>query len=187
VSAQPATVAAAGARFWLPPGAPAVEVAGFTIRGGMVYVGRGLPGALGKDTEPSLIDPDAEARFWPAGPGGRPAPNSRHAQVTRQEAVHRQVVSYAKLTADGRATYLQWLSGGRTGMVPPGLVLLFLTGLERRVLGDLAHGGAPEEFAAISAELRRILAHYGRHPVLYRQANGLLTVTETIGLTRSAA
>jgi hypothetical protein len=185
VAAQPAT--AAGARFWLPPGAAAVDVSGFAIRGGMVYVGRGLPGPHGKDTEPSLIDPDLEARFWPAGPGGRPAPNSRHAQLSRQIPVHRQVVSYAKLTPDARATYLQWLSAGRTGMVAPGLVLLFLTGLERRVLGDLARTGAPEEYAAIGVELRRILSHYGRHPVLYRQASGLLTATETIGLTRSAA
>jgi hypothetical protein len=164
-----------------------VEVAGFAVRGGLVYLGRGLPSALGKDTEPSLIDPEAEARFLPAGPGGRPAPNSRQAQVTRQIAVHRQVVPYAKLTPDARATYLRWLSGGRTGVIAPGLVLLFLTGLERRVLGDLARTGAPEEYAAISAELRRLLTHYGRHPVLYRQASGLLTVAETIGMTQSAA
>jgi hypothetical protein len=97
------------------------------------------------------------------------------------------VTSYARLSPDARATYLGWLSGGRSGQVPPALVLLFLTGLERRVLTDLARGGDAEEYAAIGAELRRLIGLYGRHPVLQRQASGLLTVAETIGMTQSGS
>src|SRR5688500_15342526 len=41
---------------WVPPGRD-VTVAGYVIRGGMLYVGQGLSSITGLRVEPALIDP----------------------------------------------------------------------------------------------------------------------------------
>ena len=114
---------------------------------GLVYAGQGLTSPRG-GTEPSLIDPalrvdsrtlDWEGQclsYWP---------------------------SYADITPAGRAAYLAWLGQGRRRPdTPIGYVFLFMYGLERRVLVDIAK--QPElapELDGIKAEMIALLEFYG--------------------------
>ncbi|MFC7481255.1 TerB N-terminal domain-containing protein [Luedemannella flava] len=80
----------------------------------------------------------------------------------------------------GRGTYLEWLASGRQQPTAPGNVLLFLSGLERRVLVDLRREGTQEEYAAIAAELARLRHSHAQHAAVERHASGLLTVVSTL-------
>ncbi|GAA1787317.1 hypothetical protein GCM10009682_06680 [Luedemannella flava] len=136
-------------------------VGGFQLRGGLFYLGTGLRAAAGNAPEPALIDPTVEVR--------RPAPTKAPGQL-----------SYAKLSPAGRGTYLEWLASGRQQPTAPGNVLLFLSGLERRVLVDLRREGTQEEYAAIAAELARLRHSHAQHAAVERHASGLLTVVSTL-------
>lgn len=135
-----------GTAVWLPADSPPITVSGYTITGGLIYVGSGVPGAYTATDEPSLIDPQAPVR---------------RVRLDQETPSGEQRPSYAELTSGARAAYLEWLAAGRTGATPVAHLWLFLYGLERRVLIDLA--GAPgglSEYAAIAAELTRLTQWY---------------------------
>jgi uncharacterized tellurite resistance protein B-like protein len=142
----PPTVAAPvrGASFALPrpevPVAPAekgrwlaagesVEIRGFQIPGGLLYVGDRLPGTQGAN-DPSLIRPGlhtsrnfdwagASIGYWPA---------------------------YSELSRECRGTYLQWLATGRRDpSAGISYVFVFFYGLERRALVDPSRTAADLE------------------------------------------
>lgn len=135
-----------GAR-WVPPG-ESVEVGGYVLRDGMVFVGQGMRAAVEwRGAEPALIDPRLElasgsqadgatAGYWP---------------------------SYSTVSPAFRARYLRWLAGGR--MDPGadlGCVFLFFYGIERRILVDAEREGvSSEEIALLVTELERLLGLYG--------------------------
>lgn len=126
---------------WVAPGQSA-RVAGFDIPGGFLYIGQHLSSAIGT-IEPSLINPAlplGNDEPYRSGHDLGPAP------------------SYHLISPDSRAAYLAWLAGGRDRAgVPVGFVLLFFSGLERRVLVDAADDPAVQrELPAIAAEVRRI-------------------------------
>ncbi len=146
---------------WVPPG-EAVEVAGFSIPGGMLYFGTGLPPI--KEwrvaTEPALINPglrvqtsgaDLEGKllsYWP---------------------------SYTEIHPTSRAAYLTWLAGGRCAPdAAIGFVFLFFYGLERRLLFDHAQSPIPPaEREAIQSEVERLLQIYGHSNSFRRYASTL--------------
>nr|WP_176921380.1 TerB N-terminal domain-containing protein [Pseudonocardia oroxyli] len=152
-----------GPRFaWIPPGRT-IDIVGFRLSGGMLYLGERLQTQSGI-TEPALIDPtlavdrrrpdwDGEDLFyWP---------------------------SYESITPASRAAYLTWLADGRRHPgVPLGYVFLFFYGLERRVLVDAMGGDAParEELPAIDAEVRRLAALYGNENAFGRYCERFLDV-----------
>ena len=138
----------AGRTRWVPQG-EAVEVAGYVLRDGMVYVGHTLPAAASwAGMEPALIDPrlrvetsptairDSSAGYWP---------------------------SYSQVSPGFRAKYLRWLAGGRSDPeVDTGCVFLFFYGIERRLLLDTKRGVVAEDEAqALIAEVERLLGIYG--------------------------
>lgn len=163
--AQPARTRAPGLRSpaarWVLPGEP-VEVAGFSLPKGMLYVGSGLPAIKewALETEPALLDPalpvdkrsaDFEGRlmsYWP---------------------------SYSNIPPACRSAYLQWLAGGRSAPEAGiGYVFLFFYGLERRLLSDNAQSEIPvTEVDAIRAEIERLLAIYGSSNSFRRYASNL--------------
>ncbi|HEX2223762.1 MAG TPA: TerB N-terminal domain-containing protein [Thermoanaerobaculia bacterium] len=146
---------------WVPPG-ETVEVAGFSLPKGMLYVGRGLQPIKewALDAEPALLDPtlpvdkhnaDFEGRlmsYWP---------------------------SYSDIPPACRSAYLQWLAGGRSApKAGIGYVFLFFYGLERRMLFDNTQSQVPTpEIDAICAELERLLAIYGGSNSFRRYASNL--------------
>src|SRR2546423_4334002 len=133
---------------WVPPG-QVLDVAGYSVPGGLFYTGRGLRDSRG-GTEPSLIDtgcpvdrsrPDWDGGSLPYWPG------------------------YATISPGARAAYLAWLADGRRySRAPIGYVFLFFYGLERRVLCDLAHDDTVRyELPAVRTEGQRLLRIYGEN------------------------
>lgn len=123
---------------WHPIG-QRIQVGGHVLRGG-VYVGRKLRAPSGA-IEPALIDPTLKVAtkrldvsgdtmgYWP---------------------------SYHEIRPEARGAYLSWLAQGRRNSnVSIGYVFLFMYGLERRVLIDVA-GAIAEDDGTLRAELLEI-------------------------------
>ena len=150
----------ASSAFWVPPGHE-VTIKGYSIKGGMNYVGCGLAAVNGGGCEPSLIDPsksvaqtgvDCHVRnthYWP---------------------------SYDSISSEARASYLQWLSLGKSDPAADvGYVFLHFYGLERRVLVDAEHDStAKAELPVIEEEVRRLLGIYGNNGSFRSYAGSLL-------------
>ena len=128
---------------WVPKG-QTVNIAGREVDG-MVYVG--TPPQIGSSyygescrayIDPSLsVAPVGSARA--AGMGYWPG--------------------YSSIPAVCRATYLDWLSEGRTdGSVDPGYMFLFFYGLERRFLVDQPSDGEKQEIVAEVERLKTLFS-----------------------------
>ena len=106
---------------WVPPGR-AATVAGYTIHGGMLYVGHGLSSITGLRVEPALIDPSLPVK--------RSSPDRTGASMTYWP-------SYSSISPECRAAYLDWLATGRRDpSAYIGYVFLYFYGLERRALAQ---------------------------------------------------
>jgi tellurite resistance protein len=149
--------------FWIAPDRN-VQVQGFLIRGGMIYLDGPKTHPSGRRTDPSLIDPykpiaksiaDCHVRhtnYWP---------------------------SYDQITPEARASYLQWLASGRCDpQADVGYVFLYFYGLERRILGDMASDpSAKAELPFLEAELRRLIRIYSSNSSFRSYAGSLLDLT----------
>ncbi|MHC8361604.1 tellurite resistance TerB family protein [Pseudomonas sp. LS2P72] len=148
---------------WVPAG-ESVTVSGFSLPGGMFYVGSTLGGRYDAQ-EPSLINPklriakayvDIEERLMPYWP------------------------SFHSITPEARRGYLQWLAGGRNDpLADTGYVFLFFYGLERRVLVDsVENPKVIAETPLIVEEVQRLLSIYGENRSFRGYAGGLLDYLE---------
>ena len=74
--------------------------------------------------------------------------------------------SYRDINPQARATFLDWLAGGRSDRrIGPGFVFLYFYGLERRFFVDAP---ADEEKRLLVAEIRRLLEIYGENHSVQR-------------------
>lgn len=147
---------------WIPPGGPPAFVAGYTISGGMLYLGEHLPPVRDlRDVEPALINPKL--------PVDRAHPNRSGEGMPYWP-------SYSAISPRDRAGYLEWLAGGRSDpQAYIGYVFLFLYGLERRLLADSRRAPLPPaERDAIHAEIVRLLALYGGNRSFHGYATEML-------------
>ena len=128
---------------WVPAG-QSIEVAGYTIDGGLLYAGHSRPQRY-DENEPSLIDPNLKV-------------NSARPDYAGNTFTYWP--SYDSLKPEARAAYLEWLSHGRRDSeVPIGYVFLFMYGLETRVLVDIANDSSlTYEVPAIRTEMQELLA-----------------------------
>jgi tellurite resistance protein len=141
-----------------------ISVAGYTIPGGLLYIGRHLSPLGGyQDVEPALVNPDLpiddagcdwsgeQMPYWP---------------------------SYSEVVPGCRAAYLRWLATGRKHpTVGIGYVFLFFYGLERRLLGDGARSALPAgESVTVVNEVERLRSLYGQQPSFSRYAVDFLAV-----------
>ncbi|TDC60706.1 hypothetical protein E1200_30045, partial [Actinomadura sp. GC306] len=171
-SPGPCQQAAPAAR-WHGPG-EACRVAERTLPGGMLYVGTGLAAASGDGIEPALIDPrlpvdwgspdwaGRELGYWP---------------------------SYSEISPGCRAAYLRWLEAGRRHHdVSVGYAFLFLYGLERRVLVDLARDAQARAVEAplIRDEVERLLGLFGSDGSFRGYATEFCAVLEARAVAASA-
>ncbi len=86
--------------------------------------------------------------------------------------------SYESLDPRARATYLNWLSRGRTDpTIPIGYVFVFFYGLEQRLLLDDSRDEAP----AILAEVKRLLELHGENHSFRGYASQLLALSALYG------
>lgn len=131
---------------WIPHGRE-VTVAGYTIQGGMLYVGQGLSSITGLRVEPALIDPSLPVK--------RSSPDRSGASMTYWP-------SYSSISLESRAAYLDWLETGRrdpTAYI--GYVFLYFYGLERRALAESPRSDrAKQDLPAILAETEQLLQIY---------------------------
>ena len=129
--------------------AAAVTVGEYPLRDPMVYVSRGNP----PEDEPSCIDL-----------------NLNVGQPKREVAGSLSLdPRYATLTPDQRANYLCWLAGGRRGGLDDfRYALLFLCGLERRLLLE------QRDLSPIVREVVRLLESYPSSGLLEAQLNRFL-------------
>jgi len=139
-------------------------VSGYSLAGGLIYVGHRLPGAAGGMPDPALIDPSL--------PVDRRAPDHSGARMGYWP-------SYSEIDPGCRAAYLQWLANGRHEPgAYIGYVFLYFYGLERRLLVDAEQSAAARhEHQALVTEVQRLLSIYGANYSFRGYARGLLAVT----------
>lgn len=131
---------------WVPPGREAI-VAGYTIHGGMLYVGQGLSSITGLRVEPALIDPSLPVK--------RSSPDRTGASMTYWP-------SYSSISPECRAAYLDWLATGRRDpSVYIGYVFLYFYGLERRALAQTPQSEqARRDLPDVIGEVQQLLQVY---------------------------
>lgn len=136
-------------------------VAGYTLPGGLLYVGEGLEAVAHESVEPALIDPRL--------PVNRSSPAHDGDGMTYWPA-------YSSIGPSNRAAYLEWLATGRRDPdAYIGYVFLFFYGLERRALLDAKKDPAAlAELPAIVAEIERLLTIYGHNGSFSNYAGKLL-------------
>ncbi len=132
-----------------------VIVQGVVISRGGLYVGDELLDMRGEGRDPSLIDPELEARPHPLGRLKFPTP-----------------LSYAAMKPWERHAFLEWLAAPRLEAGSPEFWHLLYYGLERRIFEDHPE---PDELEALSA----LDGDFARCPdvSLRRTASRLFTAT----------
>jgi uncharacterized tellurite resistance protein B-like protein len=143
---------------WVPAG-ESVTVSGFSLPGGMLYVGS----ALGRydAQEPSLINPKLRIA---------------KSYVDIEERLMSYWPSFHSISPEARRGYLLWLeSGRRDPLADTGYVFLFFYGLERRVLVDaVSDPQLKAEIPLIVKEVQRLLSIYGDNRSFRGYAEGFL-------------
>lgn len=147
-SAQPANSVSADS-LWVPCGRT-IQVAGYSIPGGMIYHGTGLKSVNQYDDEPALIRPKLKVDT---------------ANPDRSGSNMGYWPSYSQIHPTSRAAFLEWLSTGRKDpKTNIGYVFIFFYGLERRALVDAKESAAARnEIPAIVTEVKRLLSIYGEN------------------------
>jgi uncharacterized tellurite resistance protein B-like protein len=176
-TATPAVLAKNGDRIryveWFASREP-VTVAGYTIPGGLIYVGRKLA-APQRSIEPSLINPSLRVDVR--------APDTMGVGLSYWP-------TYEGLSPESRAAYLQWLAEGRRNPdTPLGYVFLFMYGLERRVLVDMqATGSSHPDLLPIRAEMTALVEIYAKRSNSFQgYARGFLDVIDMMVSSGSPA
>jgi tellurite resistance protein len=141
-------------------------IGGYTITGGMIYLGNSLVAPQTGGTDPALIDPALDV-------GGMP--NRTGEGLTYWPG-------YGTISPDSRAAYLGWLAGGRNDPhTPIGYVFLYFYGLERRILHDcMSSQELRAELPALRLEVARLLEVYGANRSFRRYSAALLSVVDLL-------
>ena len=146
---------------WIPRDENA-RVSGRDI-GGMVYVGRRPHTRRSGDPDNAFIDTTKEV--------------SRNGGDYEGYGMH-YWPNYSTIDRRSRATYLDWLSSGRSDTrYNVGYVFLYFYGLERRVFVDKTNS---QERADIVAEVRRLLETYGQNRSIHRYLGAFIDATSIL-------
>ena len=152
---------------WIPPG-QSIQVAGETIHDGMIYVGTSLS-VHGGSVDPCLIDISKQV--------------SAQGEFTKKRVGN--FPSYSDISKEARRVYLNWLARGRSDpKIDSGYVLLFLYGLERRVIFDSTKDSCVDlEWRTIAQEIDRLLRIYGQKSGMF--ASSAVQLWDWVSLTRT--
>ena len=146
---------------WIDPG-DNVKVAGRHL-GGMVYVGSETLRDTWEQANNALIDPRLPVAKLGTEFGGESLP---------------YWPSYRDISPRARATYLDWLAGGRSDpRIGPGYVFLYFYGLERRFFQDAPAEG---ERRLLVAEVSRLLDAYGENHSVRRYLGTFLNAAAVV-------
>jgi uncharacterized tellurite resistance protein B-like protein/predicted nucleic-acid-binding protein len=143
-----------------------VKVGGYTIGGGLLYIGRNLRSVNRHMVEPALIDPSLRIDRSLA---------NYHVRMLSYWS------SYSFAAPGARASYLQWLENGRNDpSADIGYVFLYFYGLERRALADAKDDpNAKSEISTILSEVRRLRLIYEANRSFARYSADFLEYLET--------
>jgi hypothetical protein len=144
--------------------ATSVQVAGAAISGGHFYFGHKLAAVEGwMRGEASLVNPLLPVDFTQPDWAG----NCLDYWPT-----------YERLSPEGRAAYLSWLSSPRNStQVPIGYVFIYFYGLERRVIVDIfPTSKLHHELIWIASEVERLLGIYGSNSSFHHYASNFLSM-----------
>jgi uncharacterized tellurite resistance protein B-like protein len=160
----PATSSTTASATWIPAGQK-VEIAGYTLPMGMVYVGKRLPATNAENTpDACLINPNL--------------PVLRHSPDYEGRGLG-YWSSYSQISGECRAAYLEWVANGRFDRTTNiGYVFIFFYGLERRVIYDIytTKTAAIGELDPIIAEVERLLKIYGHNGSFQNYATNFLEI-----------
>ena len=146
---------------WIEPGNTAT-VAGRTI-GGMIYLGPGPRRESWGQEGNGFIDPGLPVAKIGSDISGESMP---------------YWPSYSAINPRARATYLDWLAGGRADKrYGVGYVFLYFYGLERRFFVDFPADG---EKRLLVAEAERLLGIYGENRSIHRYLGAFLDAAQII-------
>lgn len=146
---------------WIEPGNTAT-VAGRTI-GGMIYLGPGPRRESWGQEGNGFIDPGLAVAKIGSDISGESMP---------------YWPSYSAINPQARATYLDWLAGGRADKrYGVGYVFLYFYGLERRFFVDFPADG---EKRLLVAEAERLLSIYGENRSIHRYLGAFLDAAQII-------
>lgn len=146
---------------WVAAG-EVVKVSGFTVPGGMFYLGGILPGQSNGSCGNCVVDPDAKAASGGEDREGRTMP---------------YWPSYQSISPVARRTFLSWLASGRDDpSIGIGYVFLYFYGIERRMFIDQAK----QEASALIGEVRRLLGIYGDNGSFRGYASKFLDAAELV-------
>ena len=150
--------------YWYLPGEVA-SVGNLTLTAGWIYVGVDLPAIDGSGNDPCLIDLELEL--------GSPSPGMT---VSAGNTGRKPSISYAKLSPGHRRDYLGWLAVDRaTSEVADFIPLLFLSGIERRVIVDINNEiVSDDELAAMIEDLQRLRELFSQRKKVVSAANQLI-------------
>ncbi|MEO5333413.1 MAG: TerB N-terminal domain-containing protein [Magnetococcus sp. YQC-5] len=152
-------------KYWCPPGSP-VKVGKYTIPMGMIYVGQNPHSPFSMHQTPSVVP----ALIQPQLAVNDKQPDRAGAHLTYWP-------SYAILSPESRAAYLEWLADGASAPETNiGYVFLYYYGLEYRLLTEEEKPTADrEERHLLVQEVSRLLAIYGGNSSFRHYATSLLT------------
>lgn len=138
-----------GFMHWIPQGKQ-IELNGYTISSGMLYIGSKVRGAV----DPSFINTRKTATSF----------SDYHVRLMGYWP------SYSEISGDARGAYLAWLAQGKNDPnTDPGYVFLYFYGLERRILIDYPDGMVGvDEVHQIRCEVERLLSVYGENSASIR-------------------
>lgn len=146
---------------WIAPGSTAV-VAGRSV-GGMVYLGPGQGRVIWEQTSRPVIDPSLPVAEVDNEFSGESMP---------------YWPSYSGISPQARATYLDWLAGGRSDKrYGVGYVFLYFYGLERRFFVDSPDD---DEKRLLIAEVERLLHTYGENRSVRSYLGAFLDAAQAI-------
>ena len=184
-SCNDATIFGAGAQqpksispdsVWVPCGRT-VQIAGYSIPGGLIYIGSGLKSVSHWSKEPALVDPEVPIFNAPSDREGR---------------YMNYWPSYSQIHTASRAAFIEWLADGRKDPEANiGYVFIYFYGLERRALADVKDSAAARsDVPAIITEVKRLLSIYGDNGSFHGYASNFLNVLQvsqtTIPLYRTS-
>ena len=139
------------------------DIAGFHIQDGCIYVGEILTGRREEFQDPCLINPSL--------PVSKP--------TTTVPPLKPNQINYQTLTPEQRYQYLQWLSDGKNDPnIESGYILLYLYGLERRLIID----GPRENFSTnekllLTQELQKLSNLYQNRPEIIKPVSQLMCLS----------
>ncbi len=146
-----------------------VNVQGYDIADGMVYVGETLPNLDEYENDACLINPKLEISLF--------EPIDERTEYWPQ---------YAYISEKCRYNYLKWLINGRCDpKISIGYVFLFFYGLERRLFVDGQQEGiSATEQTEIIDEVNRLLEIYGSNDSFFQYAHNFLAISSLIYKTK---